>query len=520
MKVPPLPSIAAVVACAALSACRSAPSPPPDSIEATVAPGGLDVEGDAQPFARPTWTVGAPLGALPFPTAGAPAPGGPAGAGNPADPNAPGGAPIAGGLPAPTARPAAAVAAAGPPATDPAIVGLMGAVDPNRLSADVRTLVAFGTRHALSSPEGGTRGVGAARQWLRAAFEAIGRSSVSQIVASDEPFPLSFAGRSTEQKNVVATLTGIGAVKRFVYVVAHYDSRVGAIEDGASDAPGAADDASGTAALLELARVLGMRQWDATVRLLATAAQEEGLFGAKHHAAHVRAMGLPIVAVLNNDVVGGAAGEGGARQPARVRVFSAGDDGGPSRRLARYAAVIAARYASALGAPAGALAVESVPQADPAGRVGDHQAFTEAGFPAIRLIDAVEDVRHQHDPSDTADRLDAAYHAAVVRLDVALAANLALAPVGEIAAPRLVADSSAPGRYRVSWDPLSDPTVAGYYIGWRRAGDPLYVAVAWSPTTEVVLDGLPGGAGEDVRVAVAASDDLGHLGVFGGEAGR
>ncbi|MEO8084004.1 MAG: M28 family peptidase, partial [Ardenticatenales bacterium] len=223
----------------------------------------------------------------------------------------------------------------------------------------------------------------------------------------------------------------------------------------------------------------------------------------------------------NNDIVGGAAGEGGQRQPASVRVFSAGDDGGPSRRLARYAAVLADRYADALAAPAGPLAVEVVPQPDRPGQDGDHLAFTDAGFPAIRLVDAVEDMHHQHDPSDTPDRLDPEYHAAVVRLNVALAANLALAPPGEVGAPRIVAESSPPGRYRVSWDALADP-VAGYYVAWRRAGNASYAAVTWSATTEAVLDGLPTGAGEggDVRVAVAAGDDLGHMGVFGAEAGR
>ncbi|MBK6769287.1 MAG: M28 family peptidase [Ardenticatenales bacterium] len=522
-------ALAAAAALAVSGGCRGAPAPDEraESTAASVVAG--TAEAPLAPGALPTYTLGPP-GVMGLATAGS-ADGSsvaPGGGGNAPPSN--GNPPPAEGLPAPTPRPSEAVAAAGPPPTDPAIVDLMGAVSADRLRADVVKLASLGTRHALSSPEGGARGVGPARQWLRERFEQIGRSSVSQIVAQAEPFPLTFAGRSTEQQNVVATLTGIGRDKRFVYVIAHYDSRTSALDDGASDAPGASDNASGTAALLELARVMGRRQWDATVRLLATAAKEEGQFGAKHHAAHARELGLGIVAVLNNDVVGGAAGAGGARQPASVRAFSAGADGGPSRRLARYAAVVAARYAGALGAPAGPLAVEAVPTADVDAEGGDHMAFTEAGYPAIRLMDAIEDAGRRHAVSDTAERLDPAYQAAVVRLNVAVAANLALAPVGEVAAPRLVVEAVAAGtaagatespggdRLRVTWDALPNPDVKGYYVAWRLAGEPAYRAVQWSRGTETVINGVPVGA--EVRVAVAGSDDLGHMGVFGGEGVR
>lgn len=522
-------AIAAAAALAVSAGCRGAPAPDEraESTAASVVAG--TAEAPIAPGALPTYTLGPP-GVVSPPTAGSAAGSSVAPGGGGVAPSSNGIPLPAEGLPAPTPRPSAAVAAAGPPPTDPAIVDLMGAVSADRLRADVAKLASFGTRHALSSPEGGARGVGAARQWLRESFEQIGRGSASQIVAQAEPFPLTFAGRSTEQQNVVATLTGIGRDKRFVYVVAHYDSRTTAQDDGASDAPGASDNGSGTAALLELARVMGRRQWDATVRLLATAAKEEGQFGAKHHAAHARALGLGIVAVLNNDIVGGAAGGGGARQPASVRAFSAGADEGPSRRLARYAAVIAGRYAGALASPAGPLVVAPVPTADIDAEGGDHLAFTDAGFPAIRLMDAVEDAARRHAASDTADRLDPAYHAAVVRLNVAVIANLALAPVGEAAAPRLVVEAGTAGagagasgaaggeRLRVTWDALASPDIKGYYVAWRLAGEPVYRAVQWSPGVEAVIDGVPAGA--EVRVAVAGSDDLGHMGVFGAEGGR
>ncbi len=512
-------ALAVALATGAAGCRRDASAPLPAPVEATV---GVPDTAPA-PGPLPTWTLGAALGAEARPVAvapgGAPAVDGTAGAAG-APPAVPGqgGDAAAAGLPAPTPRPTAAVAAAGPPATDPAIVSLMGAVSADRLRADVATLVGFGTRHVLSSPEGGRRGIGAARSWLGAAFTQASRGAASQLVVGDEPFPLTFGGRSTEQRNVVATLTGIGDAKRFVYVVAHYDARAAAAEDGAGDAPGASDNASGTAALLELARVLGRRQWDATIRLVATTAGEAGQLGARYHAAHARALGAPIVAVFDNDGIGGAAGPGGSPQPAAVRAVAAGGDDGASLRLARHAAVIAARYAEHLRAPAGPLAVEPVGEAAGPDREGDDAAFTEASFAALRLADAVEDGAARHGPADTADRLDPAYHAAVVRLNVALAANLALAPAAVPGPPRLVADASPPGRYQVLWDAVPDAAVAGYVVAWRRAGEARYAGTVWSATTAAVLDGLP--TDGDLRVAVAASDDLGHLGPFGAEARR
>lgn len=500
-------AVAAVAAMAlALAGCRRATDvAPPPQVEATV---GVPEATAVLAGPLPTWTLGAPLGDGPSATAGVPvADVAPGAGGTPGSVSAPE------GVPAPTVRPPAAVGAAGPPPTDPAIVSLMGAVSADRLRADVATLAGFGTRHVLSSPEGGSRGIGPARAWLGAAFEAIGRGATSQLVVDAEPFTLTFAGRSTEQHNVVATLTGIGATKRFVYVVAHYDSRAAAVDDGATDAPGAADNATGTAALLELARVLGRRQWDATIRLLATAAGEPGQYGAKHHAAHARALGLGIVAVLDNDVIGGPPGAG-----APLRAVAPGDDGGAARRLARLADVIAGRYAEHARGPAGPIAVEPVASDDRDGGAGDDRAFGDAGYAAVRLTAGGVDPGRLHGPSDRPDGLDPTAHAAVVRLNVALAANLALAPVGEVATPRLVAESSPPGRLRVSWDPLADPSVAGYVVAWRRAGEARYAQTQWSPTTEAVLDGLPTDA--ELRVAVAAADDLGHIGLFGPEGSR
>ncbi len=491
----------AMLGLAPLVACKGRPTVPPavDGIRANPLAEG-DGVGRPLPGAVATWTLGPPGGDL----AAAPAPGPGQQVGQPAGPAAA----MVGGMPMPTPRPVQVVAQAGPPATDPEIVALMGQVDASRLMADARSLVGFGSRHPLSPTDLSNRGVGAARDWLMSRFDAGAAGSVAQMQTEGEDFDVTVAGRRTTQRNVIATLTGIGQVKRFLYITAHYDSRAADVTDGKAPAPGADDNASGTAALLELARVLGRRQWDASIRLMAFAAEEQDLAGSRHHAPLAAKAGLPIVAVLNNDIVGASLAADGTRLADSSRVYSAGPDDGPSRRLARYVRVIADRY----GLPA----VDVVPQADRPGRDGDHQAFSDAGFPAVRLMEAADDQGRQHNERDTLDRLDPDYLAAMVRLNIALVGNLALAPPAPAAAPGL--QSLAPDAVSVSWAPVDAPGVAGYYVAWRPAGTPAYQGLVWAGTgTELKLTGLPQGS---LAVAVAAADDLGHLSPFGPEAVR
>jgi len=306
----------------------------------------------------------------------------------------------------------------------------------------------------------------------------------------------------------MATLTGIGQAKRLIYLVAHYDSRTEDVLDGLSDAPGADDNASGAAALLELARVLGGRQWDGSIRLMATAAEEQGMHGSRHHAPLARRVGLPIEGAINLDIVGGGPDAGGTRAAGSVRAFSAAPDDSPSRALARWARFVAERY--------GALAVDVQPTSDREGRESDHQPFADAGFPALRLISAVEDTTRQHNALDTAERLDPAYHADVVRLAVALAGNLALAPPG---APSGVQARIEGADVVASW-PAAAGDVAGYWVAVRRPGSAAFELVVWepaSPSPEHRFAGLGAGGGA-WRVAVAAGDARGHVGRFGDEA--
>jgi len=359
--------------------------------------------------------------------------------------------------PTPTPTPIQTPTPTSPP--PPEVAAVLRSIDPARLRADVNRLAAFGTRHTLSDTTSDTRGIGAARRWIAAEMARAGGGSLQVTI---EPHLVHADGnripRDVEVVDVVATLPG--ASPRRVYAVAHYDSRCTDVMDATCDAPGANDDGSGVAVLLELARVLAHHRFDATVVLLATAGEEQGLIGAKEHAATL--MGVPVAAVLNDDIVGDPAGG----DPHVVRVFSKGDDEGPSRELARFVAETAAWEKLDL-------TPRLVLRADRILRGGDHLAFDQAGFPAVRLTASAEDYTRQHQNvrveggvhyGDTPDQVDAAYLAGIARVNAAAMVHLASAPEPPPQA-RVVAELSRDTLLR--WSPSPDADVAGYEVVWR-----------------------------------------------------
>jgi Zn-dependent M28 family amino/carboxypeptidase len=384
---------------------------------------------------------------------------------------------------------------------DPEIAALMSQVDPDRLVGDVEALASFGTRHVLSVADDPGRGIGGARQWVYGRFDAANRQGSNQVAVEWEPFDLAFGGRTTEQRNVLATIPGLDRPKRFVYVVAHYDSRTVDSADGGSAAPGADDDASGVAALTELARVLATRQWKASIRLAAFAAGEAGSEGSQHHASRAAEFGLPILAVLEDQSIGGAGGPG-APDGGSVSVYAPAG-AAPGEGLARYVAAVGQRYVP--------LEVVIVPEAATADGPGVQAVFGDAGFPAAQIAAGSADVATEHTAGDTADRLDPEYLAQVVRLNAALVANLALAPPGVTQAPAI---SVVPDGTQVGWQPVEHPDVAGYWIGLRAAGEARYRPLVWAGSGNETTVEAPSGW----LVAVAASDDRGHVSPFSPEA--
>lgn len=336
---------------------------------------------------------------------------------------------------------AVAFAAAGAAAqTAPPIVAKVAdalrAVDAARLDATVRTLVGFGTRHVLSRTDSDTEGTGAARRWLQAQYEAIaadsgGRLSVAMLAANA---PCARAGMPREVPivDVVATLRGASDPDRVYVVGGHYDSRNGRGNDGAGGAPGADDDASGTAVALEACRVLSRQTFAATLVFVAYDGEEQGLLGSKVHADALAAAEVAVDGMIGCDIVGNTLGMDGVRYADHVRCFSFAATGNDSsgRSLARAATFAAGRHVPDF-------AVRLILRGDRFGRGGDHESFFANGFPAIRFSEPREDFSRQHQDvgerdgrpyGDLPDHVDPAYMANVARVVVATLAELASAP--------------------------------------------------------------------------------------------
>ncbi|MBL8649697.1 MAG: M20/M25/M40 family metallo-hydrolase [Sphingopyxis sp.] len=361
------------------------------------------------------------------------------------------------------------------------------AADPARLKADVEKLVSFGTRHTLSSATDPKRGIGAARNWGATEFQRISKAcggclTIDRIA---DRFEGPRAPDGVIVENVLAIQKGSGDPAHVVLIAGHIDSRVSDPMNFTSDAPGANDDGSGTALVIEAARLLSKQKHRATIVYALLSGEEQGLWGGRLLARHAQSQGWRVAAMLNNDIVGGTHGLDGTIVDDRVRVFSegirasedlagqlarrgiGGEDDGPSRALAK-AAIRAGQANPAIG-----LEVLAVRRPDRFRRGGDHLPSLELGYPAIRFTVGVEDYDHQHQDlrtengrkyGDTVDEMDFPYLARVTALNVALAGELAAAPP----APASVSiDGAVSSDTSVTWTPVAD--AAAYRIYWRRA---------------------------------------------------
>jgi Zn-dependent M28 family amino/carboxypeptidase len=374
-------------------------------------------------------------------------------------------------------------------APDAQLDAIARAVEPQALHATIDKLIGFGTRHTLSDTVSDARGIGAARRWTKARFEAISREcgGCLEIVTPSQMFTGKRVPVATEVMDVVAIQRGTLDPNRVVAITGHIDSRVTDVMDATHDAPGANDDASGVAAVLESARLLSKRKFAATIVYGVLSGEEQGLYGGKVLADYAREKGWQVEADLNNDIIGNSHGQDGVNDNSVVRVFSEGTkaletpeqaskrryNGGeldsPSRNLARFVAGLADRHLVNLR-------VNMVYRTDRYGRGGDQVEFLEHGYPALRLTEPHEDYRNEHQDlrteagvryGDTIDRVDFDYLAQVTRLNAITLAALASAP----APVRGVAIGGAVTTDTVmTWTP--QPGVASYRVWWRDTTAP------------------------------------------------
>ncbi len=438
---------------------------------------------------------------------------------------------------------------------------MVDAVSEERMAATLKKLEGFGTRYVLSSQDDPVHGIGAAKRWIHDELA----SYSPRLQVSYQDFGIKKGGRrgqiirDVDVSNIVAVLPGAAQKDRYVLVTAHYDSLAQvrktytgqeqtvaeAVRHGINEneerrllkilpperelgpldfeamaaqpvAPGVTDDGSGTAAVMELARVMSGHQFDKTIVFVAFAGEEVGLSGSQFYAAQAKQDGLQIEAVLNNDIIGSDVSGNGRSATNVLRVFSASPDDSAPRELARYTKLIAERYVPSMQ-------VELVFRGDRFLRGGDHTPFVNQGFAAVRLTTASENFDNQHTTTDTFANTSVPYAARVARMNAAVLATLALAPAppelnwtwssgpdkgGHI--PMLTRGKSDYDAV-LHWLPNTEPDLAGYAVLVRSTTSPVWEREIWVGNLTGYT--LPDVSIDDVVIGVKAVDREGNQSV-------
>ena len=373
-----------------------------------------------------------------------------------------------------------------------------------RIEADIRTLVSFGTRHTLSDTVSATRGIGAARRWIEAEFRRISASCGGCLEVHVQRTTVPAAGNQridtpTVIVNVYAVLRGTARPNDYVIMSGDIDSRVSDVMDRTSDAPGANDNASGMAGVLEAARVLSQHRFAASILLAGLSGEEQGLFGGRALAEHALLEGWNIVGVLNNDMIGNISGIDGVVDNREFRIFSeanfpkpderleiwrryyGGEVDGPSRQLARYIEHTTRAYLPELRPM-------MVYRLDRFGRGGHHRPFNDAGFAGVRIMEAHEHYDRQHQDlrvedgrvyGDVIAGVDFAYAARLTAVNATVLASLAAAP----AAPAIVEiGGTVEPAARLSWTPSAG--AVGYKVYYRLTTAPQWEHYFYVPGAE------------------------------------
>lgn len=385
------------------------------------------------------------------------------------------------------------------PAVDPTIASLLNEVSQQQLMGYIQTLESFGTRNSFSTTDRQDFGIGAARLWIYNEFIRVGNG---RLQVDLQTFPLNYNGLYAEQQNVVATLPGTSGSAGVVVIMAHYDTRPAEVTDGVSRAPGADDNGSGIALLLETARILSARGWNHTVVFAALAAEEQGTYGARHLLQDLYLGDIPILAAINYDTVGGRSGI-----PQSIRLFAPDMHMSPSGELGRYYNFIGGLYVPTFP-------INMINAADREGRWGDQREFVNANVRAVRLTESVEDHALLNSVKDSWGLIDYAYLQQVTQMNVAVVANAIGAPAMP-AAPNIAA-MEAPGSYVLNWDP--DPMAAGYVISFRPLDSADFVPFRFVSANEagnVALTGLDQNVA--YAVSLAALDENGRISLFSPE---
>ena len=444
---------------------------------------------------------------------------------------------------------------------NPTVQQIVDSISEARMAATLQKLEGFGTRYILSAQDDPVHGIGAAKRWIH--DELQGYSPRLQV--SYQNFNIKKGARQgqvirdVDLSNIVAVLPGAIQKDHYVLVTGHYDTvalvrkpytgeeqivaervrqgvdegearRYGKIlqserEEGPLDfeataaqtiSPGVTDDGSGTAAVMELARVMSGYQFDKTIVFVAFAAEEVGLSGSQVYAAQAKKDGMQIEAVLNNDIIGSGVSGNGRSATNVLRVFSGGADDSPQRELARYTKLMAERYVPSMQ-------VQMVFRGDRFLRGGDHTPFVNQGFAAVRLTSASEKYENQHTTTDTFANTSVPYATRAARMNAAVLASMALAPSPPMLnwtwgsgpnkgghVPLLTRGKSGYDAV-LHWLPNTEADLAGYAVTVRSTTSPVWEREVWvgNVTTYTMADVSI----DDIVIGVKAVDKDGNQSV-------
>jgi Zn-dependent M28 family amino/carboxypeptidase len=413
---------------------------------------------------------------------------------------------------------------------DPEIKKMVAEVKAENLEATVRKLASFGTRHTLSDTKSNTRGIGAAQRWVKSEFDKYALESGGRLSSTIDYFIIKADGKriatDSQLGNVMATLKGTDPTDDRVLIISgHLDSRATDVMDTKSDAPGANDDASGVAAMMELSRIMSKREFPFTLIFVAVTGEEQGLYGAKHLADIAKESKWNVIAMINNDMIGNSLSSGtNLRDNTKVRVFSETipyleteaeakmrkatnrDNDSPSRQLARYIKTVTNQYVDQLD-------INLVYRNDRFLRGGDHTPFSQNGFTAIRFCERNENYNQQHQNlrtennikyGDLPEFMDFEYLRKITCSNMATFTNLAWSPKAPTNVGIEVKDLT--NFSTLVWNAPEGKPVYGYHILIRETATPHWEKAIFVKELKAEIPYSK----DNYFFAVQAVDALGH----------
>lgn len=414
--------------------------------------------------------------------------------------------------------------------SDPEIKKMVSEVSASNMETTIRKLVSFGTRHTLSDTKSNTRGIGSAQRWVKAEFDKYALGSNGRLTAKIDYFTVKADGKriatDSQLGNVMATLKGTDPTDDRVLIISgHLDSRATDVMNTTIDAPGANDDGSGVAALMEISRIMCKREFPFTIIFVAVVGEEQGLYGAKHLADKAKEENWNVVAMLNNDMIGNSLSNGtGLRDNLNVRVFSETipylepeaegkirkatnrENDSPSRQLARYIKTTTSQYVDQLN-------INLVYRNDRFLRGGDHTPFCQNGFTAIRFCEMNENYDHQHQDirlekgtqyGDLPEFMDFEYMRKVTCANLATLSNLGWSP--KLPKNVGIKISELTNFSDLVWTAPEGKPVYGYNILIRETSASQWEKTIFVKDTSITIPYSK----DNYFFAVQAVDELGH----------